>query len=240
VGAPPAFVFENGAAVSPMVATSWIPASWRTRMEPMAAHARRLRRPPAFPIASMRITAVAGFGAATDVQADIVSGRTTFTAGPEGDGTVPHASATWIQGTNLRTLSLPVGIYPSGGIPIRHSQIWDAPPMLSLFDELLLGATPEPFIAVALDADDASMGGQRAMKVLVSGADAAGSPITSLAVTFTNLKQQFAATVNGRGIVTIPRAALPPATGSNFVRFTAIVTWSGGGRREVPLMYGRG
>lgn len=236
--APPAFVYENGAAVSPMVATSWIPSSWHARMEPMAAHARRLRRPPEFPVSSMRITAVAGFGAATDVRADLVSGSATFTASPEGDGTVPHASATWIQGTSLRKLSLPVGIYPSGGLPIRHAQIWDAPPMLGLFDELLLGAMPEPFLAAALDADDASMGGQRAMKVLISGADATGAPIPAMSVTFTNLKQQLTATVNGRGVVTIPKAALPPATGSNFVRFTTIVSWAGG-TREVPLMYQR-
>jgi hypothetical protein len=60
-----------------------------------------------------------------------------------------------------------------------------------------------------------------------------------LAVTFTNLKQPVIETVDGRGIVTIPKAALPAATASNFVRFTAIVTWAGGGRREVPLMYQR-
>jgi pimeloyl-ACP methyl ester carboxylesterase len=236
---PPAFVFENGGAVSPMVATSWIPSSWQTRMEPMAAAARRLRRPPEFPISSMRITAVAGFGAATDVRADIVSGKMEFGSDPEGDGTVPHASATWIQGTSLRVFSLPVGIYPSGGVPIRHAQIWDAPPMLGIFDELLLSATAEPFVAAAIDADDASMGGQRAMKVLVSGAYAAGAPIPSLNVTFTNLKQPVTATVNGRGTVTIPKSSLPPATGSAFVRFAAIVTWAGGGRREVPLIYQR-
>ena len=75
---------------------------------------------------------------------------------------------------NVRQFSLPVGVYPSGGVPIYHSQIWDAPPMLGIFDELLMGAAPDSFVAAALDGDDASMGGQRDMRVHIAGATAAG------------------------------------------------------------------
>ncbi|MGK2856807.1 MAG: lipase/acyltransferase domain-containing protein, partial [Thermoanaerobaculia bacterium] len=121
---PPSFARRGNSSVSPMVATAWIPASWRTRMEPMAAHATRLRRTPDFPAANIPITNVAGFGAATDTRADLVTGSATFTATAEGDGTVPHASATWLRGPDVRSLSLPVGVYPTGGIPLYHAQIW--------------------------------------------------------------------------------------------------------------------
>jgi hypothetical protein len=235
---PPAFVWENGVAASPMVATSWIPGTWQDRMAPMATAATRLKRTPDFP-AGIPITNVAGFGAETDTRADIVSGKTTFTATPDGDGTVPYASATWLRGSEAKRLSLPVGIYPAGGLPIRHSQIWDAPPMLDIFDELLMGAPPNAFIAAALDSDDASMGGQHPMKVRIAGAGANGAPLIPMSVTFSGLRVPVQATVNGHGTVTIPVSSLPPATNSRFVRFTAIVTWAGGGRREVPLMYRR-
>ncbi|MGK2887564.1 MAG: hypothetical protein ACSLE8_22775 [Rhodococcus sp. (in: high G+C Gram-positive bacteria)] len=139
----------------------------------------------------------------------------------------------------MRSFSLPVGVYPNGGIPLYHAQIWDAPPMLSLFDELLLGAQPEPFIAAALDADDASMGGQRPIKVHISGALPDGSPLIPMNVTFTDLKVPLSKTINGRGTITIPKASLPIATSNNFLRFNAIVTWAGEGRREVGLMYQR-
>ncbi|MCM2317659.1 MAG: hypothetical protein NDJ92_21115 [Thermoanaerobaculia bacterium] len=236
---PPSFARQGNSSVSPMVATAWIPASWRTRMEPMAAQATRLRRTSDFPVATIQITNVAGFGTTTDTRADLVTGSAAFTAGTEGDGTVPHASAAWLRGPDVRSFSLPVGVYPTGGTPLYHAQIWDAPPMLSLFDELLLGAQPEPFIAAALDADDASMGGQRPMKVHISGALADGSPLVPMNVTFTDLKVPLSRPINGRGTIPIPKASLPIATSSNFVRFNAIVTWAGGGRREVGLMYQR-
>ncbi|MGK2856350.1 MAG: lipase/acyltransferase domain-containing protein, partial [Thermoanaerobaculia bacterium] len=220
-GVPPPFARQGNSDVSPMVATSWIPASWRTRMEPMAAQAMRLRRMPDFPVANIPVTNVAGFGAATDTRADLVTGSATFTATAEGDGTVPHASAVWLRGPNVRTFSLAVGVYPTGGIPLYHSQIWDAPPMLSLFDELLLVAPPEPFIAAALDANDASMGGQRPMKVHISGALPDGSPLIPMRVTFTNLKVPLSKTINGRGTITIQKGLLPIGTSSAFVRFNA-------------------
>ncbi|MFA6958235.1 MAG: hypothetical protein WC538_20395 [Thermoanaerobaculia bacterium] len=236
---PPSFARQGNSSVSPMVATAWIPASWRTRMDPMAERATRLRRTPDFPVANIPITNVAGFGAATDTRADLVPGDATFSATAEGDGTVPHASAAWLRGPSVRSFSLPVGVYPTGGVPLYHAQIWDAPSMFGLFDELLLGAQPEPFIVAALDADDASMGGQRPMKVHISGALADGSPLIPMNVSFTNLRVPLSTTINGRGTITIPKASLPIATSSNFVRFNAIVTWAGGGRREVGLMYQR-
>ena len=236
---PPAIVRSANTSVSPMAATSWIPASWQTRMEPMATRAMRLRRKPEFPIADIPITNVAGFGATTDTRAGIVAGKVTFVSTAEGDGTVPHPSATWLRGPNVRTVSLPVGVYPTGGIPLYHSQIWDAPPMSALFDELLLGAHPEPFIAAALDPDDASMGGQRPMKVHISGALADGSPLIPMNVTFTGLKVPLSKPINGRGTITIPKASLPIATASNFLPSTARVPGGGGGRREVGLMYQR-
>jgi hypothetical protein len=83
------------------------------------------------------------------------------------------------------------------------------------------------------------LGGQRARKVHVAGARADGSPLVPMGVTFTGLKVPLSKTINGRGTITIPKASLPIATSSTFVRFNAIVTWAAGGRREVGLMYQR-
>ena len=73
----------------------------------------------------------------------------------------------------------------------------------------------------------------------ISGALEDGSPLIPMNVTFTDLKIPLSKTINGRGTITIPKASLPIATSSNFVRFNAIVTWAGGGRRDVGLMYQR-
>ena len=75
--------------------------------------------------------------------------------------------------------------------------------------------------------------------VHISGALSDGSPLIPMNVTFTDLKVPLSKTINGRGTITIPKASLPIATSSSFVRFNAIVTWVGGGRREVGLMYQR-
>lgn len=246
--APPSLVFENGVAVLPCAAVSWIRAADAAVVQPMAGHAMRLVRLPEIELpghVTPPITNVVGFGAPTDVKAIIRGpGKVDFEASDEGDGTVPLVSAQWIRGAGVRTFHVPIGVYPTAGIPSYHSQLWDAPPLLEIFDQILLGTPPAPYVAAAIDTDDASAGGARGLRIRIAAAAANGAPLPSLGVTFEGLRQRVKRSLENRvrATVELPKSILPPYMGSPFVRFEAILKWGSGSAaetRELPLIYRR-
>jgi hypothetical protein len=122
--------------------------------------------------------------------------------------------------------------------------LWDAPPLLEIFDQILLGITPGPFVAAALDSDDASAGGTEGMRVRIGAAGDNASPLPALKVTFKGLRQSVTRSLANRVRATIelPKGVLPPYTGSPFVRFEALLKWGSGSEketRELPLIYRR-
>ncbi len=245
---PPPLVFENGEPVSPAVAVSWIRAADAAIVQPMAGHATRLVRLPEITLpgtATPPITNVVGFGATTDVRATIRGpGKVDFEKSDEGDGTVPLASAQWIRGADVRTFHVPIGGYPTAGIPTYHAQLWDAPPLLEIFDQLLLGIAPGAYVAAALDTDDASAGGTNGLRVRIAAAAHNGAPLPLLKVTFHGLRQKVTRSLTNRvrATVELPKSVLPPYAGSPFVRFEAVLQWSSGSTketRELPLIYRR-
>ncbi len=245
---PPPMVFENGKAVSPTVSVSWIRAKDAPAVQPRAGHATRLVRLreltlPGF--ATPPITNVAGFGADTDVRATIEGpGKVRFEASDEGDSTVPLVSAQWIRGAGVRTFNVPIGVYPTAGIPSYHSQLWDAPPLLEIFDQILLGLAPSAFVAAAIDSDDASAGGANGLRIRIAAAAPNASPLPALKVTFNGLRQKVTRSLSNRvrATVELPKSILPPYAGSPFVRFVAVLQWGSGSTketRELPLIYRR-
>ena len=88
------------------------------------------------------VTNVVGFGVPTDVTC-VVGSEVKFEESDQGDGTVALKSSAWIQGPGVRTLSIPIGAYPTNAIPQRHPRLWDSPPVLQILNEVLLDA-PAP------------------------------------------------------------------------------------------------
>ena len=246
--APPPLVFENGKGVSPTVSVSWIRAKDAPDVQPRAGHATRLVRLREWMLqgaALPAITNIAGFGTATDVRALVDGpGKVRFDADDEGDGTVPLVSAQWLGGEGVRTFHVPIGVYPTAGIPSYHSQLWDAPPLLEIFDQVLLGIPPSAFVAAAIDSDDASAGGEKGLRVRIGAGAANSSPLPSLRVTFRGLRHTVtrALTNRVRATIALPKSVLPPYAGSSFVRFEAVLQWGSGNAketRELPLIYRR-
>ena len=136
--APPLF-FAAGNPSSPLVARGWIPAG--ADRAPMVARAQRSDQ--LFGQRSRRlepggralpITTVAGWGVATDTAARLVAGgKVEFESTPEGDGTIPFVSASWLQG--VASFFAPLGFYPTDNLPERHSTLWSSPPVRALLAE---------------------------------------------------------------------------------------------------------
>ncbi len=68
-----------------------------------------------------------GWGLPTTTRADLeASGLVRqFTKSLHGDGTIPRASAAWLRGDNVTTLSAPLGVDESGK-EYAHSQLWNS------------------------------------------------------------------------------------------------------------------
>lgn len=241
---PPSLAFQSNRRISPMVTIDWIRQADRARMEPLATNAKRLMRSRAFPIAGARITNIAGFGATTENRADIAGpGRINFKYSDEGDGTVPLVSAEWIDGANVRTFHVPIGVYPVDQVPDYHSQLWNNRPLLEIYDQIFHDKPAEPFAAACLDSDDAAARGRDGLRVRISAAAGDGQALPNARVRFEDLRgtQPVAPMHDTRLTVRIPPSRLPTGEGA-FGRFRAVVEWgpsSGRESRELVLIYRR-
>lgn len=246
---PPALVFAGSTPVSPCSATQWIPAGNDfDYMRANAAVAGRLARKPEIfeaGIGMPEMTNVVGWGAWTDTKARMTAkGKVDFEKTKEGDGTIPTVSASWLGATPARTYHVPIGTYATNAIPTYHSQIWDAPPLLDLFDQVLDDAPREAFVAASIDADDASEGGASGLTVRVAAADADARPLSNASVSFEGLTLRNPIPL-GRSThvdVVLEASALPPRLVPGLFRFVAVVSWdetSGRKHRELPLILRR-
>jgi hypothetical protein len=144
----------NGVSTSPLADRSWIPA------DPGHDYMRQLATSAHGPFPrnfdDLPVTNVCGWGSPTWPACTLVGGNLTFLPQEKdaGDGTVPAVSSSWIRGQNVRTMFLPIGAYAAANTPYPHSRIWDSPPVLQLFHEVLEDAPRSPFICAAADSDD--------------------------------------------------------------------------------------
>ena len=242
---PPALAFDANGPVSPLVNTTW--TSWSATPARIIANAanaaaRMARTREILPGTALPpMVNLAGFGAETLSRADISStGGVTFRTSKDGDGTVLFPSAEWITKTNARTFYVPIGVYATNQIPTFHSAIWDAPPLTQIFDQIVKGDAPKPFVAAAIDNDDASNGGQNGLRIYVSAAGVNGQALPNATISFKGLQTNQAFPLNQvRTTVNIQPAALPPFSGSLLVRFMAEVRWGSNQKRELVLIYRR-
>ena len=243
--APPLFFGGNGNASSPLINHSWIPAG--PDRSPMVARARRSdqqfgrrsRRlePGGRPLP---ITTVAGWGVATDTTARIAGGKVEFESTPEGDGTVPFASANWLRG--VASFLVPLGFYPTDNLPEQHASLWSTPPVQGLLAELLTGAPHRDFAHAAVDPDDANNQRDR-VRVRVVALDAAGNPLPGARVRISELTGPADPPTplqgDGRGEVRVARnrMRLVQVGGARFLRFQVTIEWNGGARGPLTFQF---
>lgn len=238
-----------GKQAAPLVQTAWIPAGpAKDFMREMAALAdgRLGTRTSTIELAGgvkvPPITNVVGWGAATETRCVLASdGKLDFEADTaDGDGTVAMASAGWLRGPDVRTFLLPIGAFPTAGIPSRHARIWDAPPVRQIFNQVINDQEPSPFVCGAVDGDQfVDTRGPFTVRLVAS--DEKGEPLPNAKASFRGIPGM--PTVNfGKSVrkeVVRNRTGLKPNIGSNLFRFVVEVRWGQGGpgeRRDLPML----
>ncbi len=229
------FFGQNGQATTPLADPSWIKEQY---MRDLAANAHG-----PFPqqFDTLPLTNVCGWGGVTWTTASIDKNTQAVNfAGTDkeaGDGTVPFVSSSWLRGANVRSMYLPIGTYATGFLPKVHGQIWDSPPVLQLFDEVIADRTRMPFLCAAADSDDYIDFG-KAVRVRVSAIAADGSALPNLVVNV-NLdgKRTKVPLIDGkRGLIRIGRANIHHNIEPDLYRFTVEYKWDGGSDKRAVLI----
>jgi pimeloyl-ACP methyl ester carboxylesterase len=239
-------VGADGSQKGLLVDHSWIPSSpQKDYMREMAnrADSRLGRRSNEIQIPGAEtppITNVVGWGFSTDTRAVLDGGRVDLAATDEGDGTVPLVSAAWLRGANVRTFYIPIGVYPTAGIPNPHSRIWDSPPVMEIFDQVLRGKAAEPLVCAAADADDA-LDRRSDVTLRLVALDEKGQPLPNAQAVFRGLPQPVTAKFHGAGRLKLilKRGAMRPNVARDLFRFGIDITWGQGDAarsREVPML----
>ena len=211
---------------------SWMPNNY---MRTLAANAHG---PFARSFNVLPVTNVCGWGVATFERYTLKNGKLSFQASNQnlGDGTVPLVSSEWLQGSGVRSMYLPIGAYATNFIPRVHSQIWDSPPVLQLFDEVLNDRPRVPFICAAADGDD-YIDYSRPVRLRLSAMAADGSPLpncvanVSLSGGNTQVPMQSV-----RDEVLIRRANIHHNIDPDLYRFTVDFRWEGGHAQRAVLI----
>jgi pimeloyl-ACP methyl ester carboxylesterase len=234
---------ENGQQVAPLLRTTWIPAS-KPYMLPFAqsANARlgaRKREITLNGAPTPRITNVAGWGFETSGQCDLgADGSLTLSNSPTqlGDGTVPLVSSSWLRGPTVRTMFLPIGAYPVDAFPGVHKAIWDSPPVLQLFNEVLGDQARAPFICAAADHNDV-IDRNRDCRIRLTASDENGKALPNCVVTLKPSNGNITIQMHNevRADVSVPRVNLHPNAGQDLYHFDIDVKWTGK-QRTVPML----
>ncbi|MHB0972192.1 MAG: lipase/acyltransferase domain-containing protein [Thermoanaerobaculia bacterium] len=229
---------ENGAhkAIAPLTTTSWMPDDGNLQQLAAAADARLGSRTWTLN-ANIPLINVAGWGLATQTLCTIRGSDVDYKKTPEGDGTVPFVSATWLRGSRVRTLAVPIGVTITDQIPDTHSQLWNCEPVAQILNEVLRDTAVAPFVHAAVD-NDTSRNPHLDVLVRVTASKPDGSPLPGTKVTL-HLAQndnRTATTDDTRLNLSFKRtASMRPNFGSKYFRFRVDVEWTSG-RKELPLM----
>jgi hypothetical protein len=253
-------VDDGGQQIGPMLSTSWVPAGGnadanRLRASMLArasaADQRLGQRTNSIALgghATPPVTNIVGWGVPTEVRCLLeASGEVTFNPArkndkpygdeKDGDGTVALKSAAWLTGAGVRSFFLPIGAYPTAGIPNRHPRIWDSPPVQQIFNEILMDEPAEEFVCAAADGEEA-LDRSSDVTIRLSAADVSGRPLPNAQATLRlpggARTIDFAGGV--RRDVVVRRTNMLGNAAPNMFRFTIDVTWGANGRRELPVL----
>ena len=228
------FFGADGKPTTPLVDQSWIHEQF---MRDLAAKAHG-----PFPrtFDTLPVTNVCGWGAPTWTAASIENGDVVYgpTSKEAGDGTVPFVSSSWLQGKNVRSMFLPIGAYATGFLPKIHGQIWDSPPVLQLFNEVIADRKRQPFLCAAADSDQ-QIDVNSDVAVRISAMDADGNPLpncTAVANLDGNRSKPLDLSAK-KGTIVVRRQGMQHNIGSDIYRFMIEFKWDGGSDKRAVLVH---
>jgi hypothetical protein len=241
---------EHGDDFGPMVSTSWLPAGApELHARALSADDRLGRRTSTIALTGHRVPLIlniAGWGVATEVRCVVdQKGKAVFNPEmngrpvgdeKEGDGTVALKSACWLGGPDVRTLVVPIGVYPTSGFPNPHPRIWDSPPLGPIFREVLDGSDAQPWVWAAADADEA-IDRKRDITIRIAASDSGGAPLPGAHATLRIAGGATRVDLAGRtrAAVVVKRGHMYPNAAPDMYRFTIDVEWTGG-KKELPVL----
>lgn len=228
---------SGGVSTTPIDDQSWIPAD--TDHDFMRANAANAH--PRFPQSfdDLPVTSVCGWGGDTWPVCTNVGGMLTFPApdNEKGDGTVNFPSASWLTGTNVRQMPVPVGAYADALIPEYHGQLWMPNAVRQLFNEVLTDAERGPFVAAAADKDQYLDPGASKVRIRIVAVDEKGNALPSAVLRFRNGPTPVTQPFSGpRMDFDMPRAAFQQDPAPNMRRMVIQIAWDGGGPVTIPLL----
>jgi len=205
--------------------TSWMTQNY---MRQLAANAHA-PFPQTFD--DLPVTNVCGWGV------DTWTSRTWMHSKDAGDGTVPVSSSSWIRGANVRTMFLPIGAYATANIPYAHPRIWDSPPVLQLFEEVLHDAPRTPFLCAAADGDDyIDYDADVDVRLSAIAPDGGALPGCKISVDIDGLKTDVPLNADGRGAFILKRVGIKHNVANDIYRFTVTFRWPGGSATRAVLI----
>jgi pimeloyl-ACP methyl ester carboxylesterase len=220
------FFGKNGQATTPLADQSWITQQY------MKDNAAKAHGPFPQQFDTLPLTNVCGWGADTWTKASITNTNTVSyaaTSKEAGDGTVPFVSSSWLRGNGVRSMYLPIGAYAEGLLPRVHGQLWDSPPVLQLFGEVLADKKRAPFLCAAADSDD-YIDYSKPVRLRVSACAADGSALPNLVinVNLDGKRTPVPMLDPKRGFIQIGRSNIRHNIEPDLYRFTVEYKWDGG------------
>jgi len=228
------FLDANGNPTTPLAEQTWVDNDVE-RNGIQSAHGAFPRQFDTLPL-----TNVCGWGAPTWTTATSVPGDVTFAATSKdaGDGTVPFVSSTWLQGANVRTMLLPIGAYATGFLPKIHGQLWDSPPVLQLFAEVLSDKQRMPFLCAAADSDQyLPLSGNCDVRIAAVAADGTALPNLKVNVNLDGQRTLVPMTDGKYGKVSVSRDRIQHNIEPDLYRFVVEFSWNGGSDKRAVLIH---
>lgn len=230
----------DGKAASANVDTSWIKAG-RNYAQPLAASANQRLGQRSRDFGPLPLTNVTAWGGPTWPAAVLTPHDVTF-APPDtevGDGTVPYSSASWIQGANVRTITIPIGAFVADPIPDLHAHMWESLAVNQILKEVLQDAPRTELIAAAADSDEAVDIGGTSVTIRMGAQSKDGAPLPDC-VAFANVNgKKIPVPFNGgtRAILKLSRAGIRHNVSNDVYRFTIDFRWTGGSRDGIAVSF---
>ena len=223
------FLDKRGKPTTPLANQSWVA---QKRMLRVAQKARRPFRQEF--VNALRLTNICGWGAATLTTASIdrKTNALSFAVDKEGgDGTVPLASSSWLSGVTVRTIYLPIGAYDTGEAPRFYGQLWDSPPLLQLFDEVIVNRPRRWFLCAAADGDDyIAQSGPVRVRISATGED--GLALPNLIISVNDKKTKVSMVDGKRATLTVDRSAFKRGKTPDVYRCTVEFGWKGNPKKD--------
>ncbi|HEV8435705.1 MAG TPA: hypothetical protein VGR95_20005 [Thermoanaerobaculia bacterium] len=230
----------DGKQAAACIDLTWVKAGREAYSQPLAAAADQRLGMRSRDFGPLKMTNVVGWGGPTWPTAILEQEDVLFLS-PEkdaGDGTVPRVSAGWIQGTNVRTLVIPIGAFVADPIPDLHAHMWDSLVVTQIFKEVLQDAPKQALIAAAADSDEA-IDFDSPVTIRMTAQSPDGTPLPNCIATANVNGKKIPVPFKGgtRAVLRLDRAGIVHNAANDVYRFTIDFRWDGGSRNNVAVSF---